>query len=137
MMKHSILSLLTISGALLLSSCSKNTINNEDCEYIPAKIIRTDCDRVIFQLQTSEQIGDNNWVDAKTGLSYNNVVSYSNTCLIAELTKGEKMTIYVKLTNIAANPTPNCIQCQAISIDPPQTIVDFNDVATKSCEAQK
>jgi hypothetical protein len=117
--------------AIALISCKKT---NTDCGIIPAKIIRYDCDRVIFQLQSATLIGDSIWTDVQTGQQYTNVVSYYNTCKIAELTKGELKTIYVK-TDIS-NQTPNisCFQCEALSQNPPQTKIGFADISLAACE---
>ena len=124
---------LTLTGAGLLlvlafAACCKEVCKNDekDCQLIPAKIIRYDCDRVIFELLTTESIGDAVWVDGTTGSSYTNVVSYYNTCKIGGLTKGSKDTLYVRVKKTNANLTDgNCYQCLAISQDPPQTKVDF------------
>ena len=126
--------LIAVSIALLIafSSCEKCEV---ECNLVPAKVIRYDCDRVIFQLLTNEVIGDANWEDVQTGQRYNNVVSYYNTCKIGELTNGEKITLYVSLKKPDNNTNnPDCNQCQAISQDPPQTKVDFAEISKAPCE---
>lgn len=113
-------------------SCSKS---NDDCALVPAKILRYDCDRVIMQLETNEMIGDANWTDVQTGQSYNNVVSYYNTCEISRLTNGEKQTLYVRVQKTNENLIPdNCVQCQAIPQNPPQTKVVLTQIQTKPCD---
>jgi hypothetical protein len=125
--------LLAVAIILLtgLSSCKKS---DSECELVPAKVIRYDCDRVIFQLLTTETIGDTNWVDVQTGQQYSNVVSYYNTCKIAEFTKGEKVTLFVKVkADTPVQDNLDCFRCQAISQDPPQTKVDFTEISKLSC----
>jgi len=116
----------------LLLSCKKE---NTDCYLIPAKILRADCDRIIFQLLTSESIGDANWVDVRTGQQYSNVVAYSNTCAISEILNNSSTdTLYVnpiKLTDRTL--VPDCYQCQAISENPPLTNVDFKEISLSAC----
>jgi hypothetical protein len=117
------------------SSAKKSTKkNNSICDLIPAKIIRYDCDRVIFQLLTSQTIGDANWKDEITGINYTNVVSYYNTCEIGEIAHGELTTLYVnpvKLNESKYNKT--CIQCLAISTNVPETKIDFLSVSKEPC----
>lgn len=114
------------------SSCEKCI---PDCELVPAKIIRYDCDRVIFQLLTPTPIGDPDWEDVQTGQRYSNVVSYYNTCKISTLTNGEKATLYVNFKEPDMNPViGDCYRCQAISQAPPQTKVDFGTISETPCE---
>lgn len=113
------------------SSCEKAEIA---CGRIPAKIIRYDCDRVIFQLQTDVMIGDPSWEDVHTGQRYSNVVSYANTCRIAAITNGEMTTLYLELNEGApATTPPDCYQCLAISANPPATRVDFGEISMSPC----
>lgn len=131
MKKRNLIAVL-IASIVIFGSCEKN---NSECELIPAKIIRYDCDRVIFQLLTSETIGDSDWEDVQTGQRYNNVVSYYNTCKIAEFANGEKVTLYVHIKEPLTNPAmPDCFQCQAVSQNPPQKKVDFNNISKTTCE---
>lgn len=117
---------------IAFSSCEKCDV---ECNLVEAKIIRYDCDRVIFQLLTTEAIGDTDWEDVQTGQRYSNVVSYYNTCKISEITKGEKGTLYVSLKQPAANPKiPDCSRCEALSQFPPQTKVEFAEISKSSCE---
>ena len=134
-MKKLILPTIVLLVALFFSSCEKCMV--DDCEFIPAKVIRYDCDRVIFQLLTEERIGDSQWEDKRTGERYSNVVSYYNTCRIGALTNNcEIDTLYVKVKKTTAHLTNgNCIQCQAISDSPPQTRVDFVDISITACAA--
>lgn len=122
--------------AVAFTSCKKT---KSECKLIPAKIIRYDCDRVIFQLQTPTLIGDATWTDVQTGQQFTNVVSFYNTCKISEFTggNGKLITLYVK--SVISNQVPNtsCFQCQAISQNPPQTKVDFTEIYLSSCENSK
>lgn len=117
---------------LLLSACCKT---KEDCRLVPAKVIRYDCDRVIFQLLTDEMLGDNDWLDVYSGQSYRNVVNCFNTCEIAAITKGELSTIYVNLEK-TEHPLPpaDCFQCQAIAKDPPVTTMIFKNISAEPCD---
>ena len=59
-----------------------------------------------------------------------------NTCKIAALANGEKITLYVKANMEppeSINKFPECFHCEAISQSPPQTKVDFQNIAKKSC----
>lgn len=117
---------------VIFGSCEKC---NPDCDLVAAKIIRYDCDRVIFQLLTSETIGDASWEDVYTGETYTNVVSFYNTCKIATLTSGEKTTVYVSIRKPGNDPVlADCYQCLALSKDPPHTKVDFAEISATPCE---
>lgn len=133
-MKKLSLPVVSLSILVLLSSCEKQA---HDCNLVAAKIIRYDCDRVIFQLLTAESIGDNDWTDVQTGLHYTNVVSYYNTCTIAAKTNGQLATLYVSLrkTNDLLVDS-ECIQCQALADHPPRTKVDLLEIAVSPCEEQ-
>lgn len=123
----------TVIILFAFSSCEKCDV---DCHLVPAKIIRYDCDRVIFQILDSTVVGDAVWEDVQTGLRYNNVVSYYNTCKIAALTRGELWTLYVSITPPASsNQLPDCYHCEALSQSPPQTKVDFTNIDKEPCEA--
>ena len=131
-MKKRILFAATIVLLIAFSSFEKC---DPECNLVPAKVIRYDCDRVIFQLLTTEAIGDANWEDVQTGQRYNNVVSYYNNCKIGEFTNGEKITLYVTLKEPEINPViGDCVRCQAISQDPPQTKVDFAAISKVPCK---
>jgi len=130
-MKKVILSVIIIAAVASFTSCKKES---NDCSLVAAKIIRYDCDRVIFQLLTTESIGDADWQDLQTGSHYNNVVYYQNTCAIASLTSGNKDTLYVNIKRTYENDyDSNCIQCRAISPNPPQTKVDFTEISRTPC----
>lgn len=131
MKKENLIAVL-IASILIFGSCKKSV---RDCNLIPAKIIRSDCDRVIFQLLTTENIGDANWEDVQTGQRYNNVVSYYNNCKIGELTNGKKITLYVSIKEPETNPNaPDCFRCEALSQNPPQAQVDFGEISKSPCE---
>ena len=131
-MKKRNLFISTIILLVAFSSCEKSS---SECKLVPAKVLRYDCDRVIFQLLTTKAIGDANWEDVQTGQRYNNVVSYYNNCKIAELANGEKITLYVTLKEPEINPAiGDCYRCQAISQNPPQTKVDFVEISKSPCE---
>ncbi len=83
---------------------------------------------------TTQQIGDSQWTDAFTGQTYQNVVSYYNTCQISTLTNGELSTLYVKLEPTGHElSVPDCYQCQAISNQPPQTKMVLTEIQTAPC----
>ena len=131
-MKYTTLLSLMIIVLMAFSSCEKCI---PDCDLVPAKIIRYDCDRVIFQLLTNTAIGDPDWQDVQTGQRYSNVVSYYNTCEIAKLTNGEKQTLYVNFIEPDMDPiVGDCYRCQAISQAPPQTKVHLKTISTSACE---
>ncbi len=119
----------------LLVAFSSYEKSISECELIPAKVLRSDCDRVIFELLTNEAFGDGNWEDVQTGQHYSNIVSYYSNCKIAKLNKGEKITLYVSLKQPAANlKIQDCSQCDALSQCPPQTEVDFTSISKSYCE---
>ncbi len=131
-MKKTLLFSATLIVLLAFSSCEKCDVG---CDHVPAKILRYDCDRVIFQILDSSTAGDAVWEDVQTGQLCNNVVSYYNTCNIASLTDGRMSTLYVHIKQAARNPEPaSCYQCQAVSQSPPQTMVDFTNIATQPCD---
>ena len=81
-MKKRNLFISTIILLVAFSSCEKSS---SECKLVPAKVLRYDCDRVIFQLLTTKAIGDANWEDVQTGQRYNNVVSYYNNSRSSEI----------------------------------------------------
>lgn len=130
-MKKIILFAILVAGLINLTSCEKS---KGKCELIAAKIIRYDCDRVIFQLLTPEHLGDSNWWDVQTGIRYENVVYYRNTCKIAALTKGGLDTLYVNVKkSYDASILTDCVQCEALSQNPPQSMVDFVEISKSPC----
>jgi len=130
-MKKTILSAIIVAAIAGLASCKKESAN---CDLVAAKIIRYDCDRVIFQLLTTENIGDTDWQDIQTGTRYNNVVYYNNTCAITNLTNGNRDTLYVSVKRTYENSNDNnCVQCRAISPNPPQTKIDFTEIKRTAC----
>jgi hypothetical protein len=131
-MKKVIIPSLCIAVMAILSSCEKQV---NDCNLVAAKIIRYDCDRVIFQVLANEIVGDADWTDVQTGQHYTNVVSYYNTCAIASKTNGQLDTLYVGIrkTNDRLWDS-DCNQCHAISDNPPQTKVDFAEIAVAPCD---
>jgi len=138
-MKRLFLSSLVFVTALQFTSCKKIDCNSHepktDCKLIPAKIIRYDCDRVIFQLLTNEKIGDENWTDESSGETYHNVASCFNTCPISDITKGNMVTLYVKLKETEEFLTNgDCFQCLAISSNVPQKQIDFLEIKTEPCD---
>jgi len=126
---------LILAGALFMfASCKKET---DHCQFVAAKAIRTDCDRVIFQLLTPERIGDADWQDVHTGARYSNVVSYYNICLMGQLGICKGDTLYVRIRSTYEYVYDSgCFQCQAISNDPPQTKVDFIKMSKSACTVQ-
>ncbi len=133
-MKKSILFVFTSAAIISFTSCKKEST---DCSFVAAKVIRYDCDRVIFQFLTTENIGDAEWEDIQTGQRYNNVASFYDNCKIAKLTNGEKVTLYVSLKQPEPNPKiPDCFRCEALPQNPPQTRVDFIEISKTLCEKQ-
>lgn len=131
MKKRNLVAALFASIAIF-SSCKKC---DPECKLIPAKIIRYDCDRVIFQLLTPQMIGDADWEDVQTGQRYSNVVSWYNNCKIAELAHGEKITLYVQVKDDTEQyHLMDCMQCQAVSPAPPQKKVEFVEISASPCE---
>jgi hypothetical protein len=121
-----------IALLIAFSSCEKCEV---ECNLVAAKIIRYDCDRVIFQLLTTTPIGDPDWEDVQTSQRYSNVVSYYNICKIAEFANGGKTTLYVRIKNDTQEYHDlDCITCKAISPAPPQTKVDFTEISKSPCE---
>jgi hypothetical protein len=134
-MKIKIIIAFVLVNQTFFISCKKE---NDSCNLIPAKLIRSDCDRVIFQIISSDIIGDTNWTDVRTGLHYSNVVAYSNTCKISHLTNGVVDTLYVRPVKISEREiNPDCIQCHAISDNPPLTNVDFLNISLTSCDSNQ
>lgn len=132
-MKNKIIITFILLNQFFLISCKKE---NSSCKLIPTKLIRFDCDRVIFQLLSSENIGDATWTDIKTGIQYSNVVAYSNTCAINFINNGILVydTLYVNPIKLNDRViVPDCFQCQAISDNPPLTNVDFLSISLTPC----
>lgn len=126
---------LAVGVASLFMACNKQRTG---CELVPAKIIRYDCDRVVFQFLSPERIGDSSWKDEQSGNIYTNVASYFNTCEIARITNGEFKILYVKPELIDTSLTaPDCNQCQALSIAPPASMVDFTEIAESPCDVYR
>jgi len=132
-MKKSILSLIVLIFLTSFLSCKKES---KACNLIAAKIIRLDCDRVIFQLLTTDRIGDADWLDVQTGLQYKNVVSYFNTCTINDLVKAKiDDTLFVNIKKINEIPANSfCFQCLMASPNPPLTKVDFIEISKFQCK---
>lgn len=99
------------------------------------KILRHDCDRVILQLIDGNITGDPDWEDIRTGMHYNNVVSCYNTCAFQFITNNVIEEVYLENARLVQNPSvpANCIQCQAISQQPPQTEIDMDNVVFAPC----
>ncbi len=127
------LPLLTMTLLIAFSSCKVEQEFN--CGLLPAKIVRYDCDRVIFQILDSVVVGDSSWKDVHTGREYSNVVSYYNTCKIEQLVHETKDIVYVTISPMGTGTLDNCMQCEALSQHPPRTMVDFTTISERSCEA--
>jgi len=126
----------TLAAALFISLSALLACNSgaDKCNLIPAKILRYDCDRIVFQLLSKEQIGDADWQDVQTGIHYTNVVSYYNTCGIGKITDGKKDTLYVVVKKTTENlHNGDCMQCLLTSVKPPQTKVDFENISKIPC----
>lgn len=123
----------TVLSATAFTSCKKTV---SECGMTEAKIIRYDCDRVIFQLLTNENIGDADWTDVQTHQQYSNVVPYYNTCAVNAITNGEIATLYVTVKKVVeSNYDIYCNQCKVKSNYPPQTKVDFISISTEPCNS--
>lgn len=115
-----------------LFSCCKEV---NECKLVPVKILRADCDRVIFQLLSSDGIGDPQWVNVQTGMQYENVFYCKDVCAIASMGKGVSDTLYVAIKkNYDASILGDCVTCQAISQDPPATLVEFTEMSLTPCQ---
>ena len=122
-------------AGLLIAFVSCKKTETTDCSLVPVKVLRYDCDRVILQVLSADAIGDSSWTDVFSGQTYNNVVSYYNTCEIAAITNGELQTLYVKMEPAGDEQLPSdCVQCLAISQDPPQSRVKMTVISTTPCE---
>lgn len=143
-MKKIFLLSLTLATAIQFASCKKMNCDTPDkkteCELIPAKILRYDCDRVILELLTTEKIGDDNWIDEASGITYHNVASCFNTCPISEITKNNfsmVSTLYVRIKQTEEFITNgDCVQCQAISTNVPNKQIDFVEIKTEPCTGE-
>jgi len=126
--------LLLLIGIISLASCKKT--GEDTCPKIGARIIKYECDRVIFQLLTDQYAGDADWQDPQTGQHYSNVVSWYNTCAVAEFTNGRLDTIYVNVSPETTDPLPiSCNQCLALPLNPPNTKVEMRDLGTVPCDS--
>lgn len=117
------------------AACEKK--NETDCSgFTKVKVIRVDCDEVVFQVMSDVLVGDPTWTDVTNGQVYDNVVRYRNTCRIAQKTNGySNKTLLVKWKKLN-QPGPldaNCAECDAISLNPPQQWVDFTEIASQAC----
>lgn len=125
--------LYTLLAVILLigfSACSKS----EDCDYLEAKVIRYDCDRVILKLGEDAPMGEDNWYDASSGEHYDNVVSCLNICTIREVTRGvPDATVYVKLKETTRTNGEICLVCSGISLSGPAVIVETTAVSASKC----
>jgi hypothetical protein len=67
-------------------------------------------------------------------MQYSNVVAYYNTCAIANLTKGDKDTVYVKVNKANQNLYDSkCVKCQVISETPPLTKINIAKIRETPC----
>jgi len=108
----------------LLASCKKEGCDKDHKEPLALKVLRYDCDRVIFSMEANAVAGDSQWTDVQTGQVYHNVVYYTNTCEVARITNGAMTTVYAQVETTTDNSFPdNCVQCLAVSQHPPQTKV--------------
>lgn len=119
------------------AACEKKNETTDCSGFTEVKVIRVDCDEVVFQVMSDVLIGDPSWTDARDGQVYHNVVRYRNTCRIAEKTNGySNKTLFVKWKKLN-EPGPldaNCVECDAISPNPPQQWVDFTEFASQACK---
>lgn len=130
---------LLAATTVIIISCNKgddDKENNTNCSLIPAKLIRIDCDRTIFQLDTSLLLGDASWTDVSTGITYTNVVMNPKTCAIKQATNNYSITtLYVDVTSTVDTGFVNgCPQCLAYSVNPPQHWVEFTTISAQNCK---
>ncbi len=133
-----LIAIMAFSLAVLMNlSCTKQKASN--CNRSHAKVLRYDCDRVILQITDGSIAGDADWEDVTTGIHYSNVVSYHNTCAFQLLTNNIIWEIYMEGARVVQNPTvpEGCIQCMAISQNPPQTKIDIGRLVLGPCEKNK
>ncbi len=141
-MKKLIIQTLIVSAITLsFLSCKKiDCIDHitDKCKLIPAKILRYDCDRIIFELKTDQKIGDENWTNSSTGQTHHNVVACFNTCPVSEITKGKMVTVYVKLKETEQFFTNEaCVTCPAVSTNVPDKQVDFLEIKSEPFQCKK
>jgi hypothetical protein len=121
---------------LALAACQKSETNT-DCTLVPVKLLRSDCDRLIFQSLSDKIKGDARWTDVQTGKTYQNVIADFNTCRLGALLNNQATGIlYVDPAKIEYGNTSQpagCVQCTAVSSNPPAISVRLNFVQTDSC----
>lgn len=119
---------------VLFLSCKKI---NENSHCLSGKIIRIDCDRVIIEIISHERIGQETWVNALSGDSYNNVIASPDNCAILEATNTLAQpddTLYFTASRIDSISQNDCqLQCQAISLEPPVVNYHLSKISTKPC----
>ena len=127
--------LTAMAGFLIFSSCKKQTA----CSLVPAKIIRRDCDRVVFQLLNNDFAGDTAWTDMYTGIRYTNVVSYYNTCAVGQATNGNFDTLFLNMERLTSPLfARDCIQCMIVTINNPvHTNVEVTEISTIACDGTR
>ena len=131
-MKRILIPVLSFAFCGSFFACKNEQTNS--CSLMPAKIIRFDCDRVIFQLLTNDFAGDAEWTDVHTGNRYNNVVYWFNNCGLSAGNHDLMDTVYINPERITVPRYPeNCVQCQAVSSNPPQTMVEVTEISDAPC----
>jgi hypothetical protein len=122
------------------SACEKKQTTVE-CQLIQVVRLRSDCDRIIFKVISENRIGDANWTDNSTGQTHTNVVAMINPCRFNSLPYPEMQrrdTFFVKIQQLPNSSLPivgeNCVQCLALSNNPPTAKVDFLIIDTSTCE---
>jgi hypothetical protein len=132
-MKKIIIPLICLVIVTGFYSCEKQSA---ECGLVPAKILLYDCDRIVFQLLTNENIGDTNWLHVQTGMRFNNVVSNYRRCAMNPLTHPEFDTVYLSnIKKVNRNERDNsCSQCDGLPLNPPQTMIDFTNISAVPCE---
>jgi hypothetical protein len=123
-----------------ISACEKKaTLVN--CELVEVVRLRSDCDRIIFKIASGNFTGDASWTDLSTGKTHTNVVAMINPCRFNTLPYPEiqrRDTFFVKIEQLPNSAPPittaNCVQCFAVSQNPPIIQVDFPLIETSTCE---
>jgi hypothetical protein len=129
----------TITALCLMLSmgiaCSKqNDKKANACAFVPAKVLRYDCDIVIIQVLTSDLIGDAQWVNVHNGNRYDNVVFVKTGCDPIGNRNDPFGIFYVKLGPPVTNLLRCGVQCQAIPSSPPTTEKSILEQSQSACD---
>ncbi len=120
------------------TSCTKDN-KKTNCNLTHAKVLRYDCDRVILQVLDGSINGDAVWTNVVNGNIYHNVVSFHNTCAFAAATGNMATDVYIEGAAIIENPQmdASCVQCQAVSPNPPITKISGSGFSSAPCNGNR